>query len=88
MANDSAHMKSHAGMRLRKEIAAAGSAIRGSHPGHEAVGVAAYEVACVSDFKQFVYCVGFTVQANAGSGNASEYSMPLKIAFLSIGSDG
>jgi hypothetical protein len=37
LANDKAHMNSHAGKRSRNNIAAAGMHSKGSHPGHPAV---------------------------------------------------
>jgi hypothetical protein len=51
MANDNAHMNSHAGMRLRKLRIAAGNATRGSHPGQAVVPAALLVLVCEIEFK-------------------------------------
>jgi hypothetical protein len=44
-------MNNHAGMRLRKQIAAAGNTRRGSHPGQAVAAAAAVVVVGDTEFK-------------------------------------
>jgi hypothetical protein len=56
MANESDHMKSQAGMRLRSAIGVAGRAIKGSHPSQVAclIGLAAIDLESVLNSTSFL----------------------------------